>query len=116
MKEAPKRSNEPLVWLMFGGGTTVSAMVFPILILIVCFLLPFGFIGLPELANIIAFTQSWIGKLILLAVLILPVWGSLHRIHHGLHDFKVHLPAGAFIFYGLALLLSIISVFVVLHL
>lgn len=115
MKEAPKRSNEPLVWLMFGGGTTVSAIVFPVLILIIGFLLPFGLMDL-EVGKMIAFTQTWIGKLILLAVLILPVWGSLHRIHHGLHDFKVHLPASAFIFYGLAILFSVISVFSVLQL
>lgn len=40
MKETPKRSNEPVVWLLFGVGTTVSAIVFPILIFILGLLLP----------------------------------------------------------------------------
>ncbi|VEI48485.1 fumarate reductase subunit D [Actinobacillus equuli] len=33
-KQDPKRSNEPPVWLMFSAGGTISAICFPILILI----------------------------------------------------------------------------------
>ena len=114
MKEAPKRSNEPVVWLLFGAGTTVSAIVFPILIFILGLLLPFGLIE-HGADNILAFASSWIGKLILLVVLIFPVWGAMHRIHHGAHDFKLHIPAGGIIFYGLSVLYSILAVIAVLN-
>lgn len=110
----PKRSKEPLVWLMFGAGTTVSAIVFPVLILAVGFLIPFGLISEQGLTNIYNFMHSWWGELIMLIILIFPVWGALHRIHHGLHDLKVHLQGSAAIFYGLAALFSIIAIFAVL--
>lgn len=114
MKETPKRSNEPVVWLLFGAGTTVSAIVFPILIFILGLLLPFGLIE-NGVDNIIAFAGSWLGKLILLVVLVFPTWGAMHRIHHGTHDFKLHIPAGGIIFYGLSVLYSILALIAVLN-
>lgn len=113
MKESPKRSNEPVVWLLFGAGTTVSAMFFPVLVLIFGFLLPFGLVS-PE--NLVAFSQTLIGKLTILVFLIFPMWGAMHRIHHGLHDFKLHLPASGVIFYGLSTLYSVLVFFAVVNL
>lgn len=113
MKEAPKRSNEPVVWLLFGAGTTVSAMFYPVLVLLLGFLLPFGLVS-PE--NLIAFSHTLIGKLAILVLLIFPMWGAVHRIHHGLHDFKIHLPASGVIFYGLASLYSVLVFFAVINL
>lgn len=112
MKPTPKRSNEPVVWLLFGAGTTVSAMFFPVLILVLGILLPFGLVQ-PD--NIVAFAQTWFGKLVLLVFLIFPIWGAMHRIHHGLHDFKIHLPASGIIFYGLSILLSAVSFVAVMN-
>ncbi|MDO9735199.1 fumarate reductase subunit FrdD, partial [Glaesserella parasuis] len=74
----PPRSNEPLVWLLFGAGGAISAIFFPVLVLILGFLLPFGLIT-PD--NIIAFAHTWIGKLAILALLIFPMWCGMHRIH-----------------------------------
>ena len=85
----PQRSNEPPVWLMFSAGGMVSGLAFPVLILILGVLLPFGMIS-PE------------G--------IFPMWAGLHRVHHGMHDIKVHVPAGGFIFYGLAVLYTIVAI------
>lgn len=111
-KPNPKRSNEPAVWLLFGAGGAISAVAFPVLVLILGFLLPFGLIQ-PD--NIIAFAHTWIGKLIILALVIFPAWCGIHRIHLGLHDFKVHVPAGGWIFYGLAMLFSLLTVFAVFN-
>lgn len=110
----PKPSKEPIVWLLFGAGTTISAIVFPVLTLIVGFLIPFGLLSPNSLNTLYSLTHSWLGQLLLLMVLILPVWGAFHRIHHGLHDLKIHFPFSGAIFYGLAGLFSILACFAVL--
>ncbi|WP_301098276.1 fumarate reductase subunit FrdD [Otariodibacter sp.] len=116
MKEAPKRSNEPVVWLLFGAGTTVTAILFPVLILLIGFLLPFGLISPENVIGFVSFLHSWIGKLAILIVLVFAVWGAMHRIHHGMHDFKLHIPAGGIIFYGLSALYSVLVFFAVINL
>ena len=112
-KQHPPRSNEPAVWLLFGAGGAISAVFFPVLVLSLGFLLPFGLVS-PD--NIIAFAHTWIGKLAILALLIFSALCGMHRIHLGLHDFKIHVPAGGMIFYGLAGLYSVIVLFAVFSL
>lgn len=102
----PKRSNEPAVWLLFGAGGAISAVFFPVLVLILGFLLPFGLI---TAENIIAFSHTWLGKLAILVLLVFPMWCGMHRVHLGLHDFKIHIPASGWIFYGLSTLYTVLS-------
>ena len=83
---------------------------FSSLILIIGLLLPFGLV---DAHNLITFAYSWIGKLVILVLTIFPMWCGLHRIHHGMHDLKVHVPAGGFIFYGLATIYTVWVLFAV---
>ena len=103
------KSNEPPVWLLFSAGGSVSAFFFPVVILVLGVLLPFGIV---DVETIVSFAHTFIGKLAILVLTIFPMWAGMHRIHHGLHDLKVHVPAGGFIFYGLSTLYT----FVVLYL
>ena len=112
-RQDPKRSNEPPVWLMFSAGGMISAICFPVLIFILGVLLPLGLVS-PD--NIIEFSRTWLGKLVILAVTVFPMWAGMHRVHHGLHDLKIHFPAGGWVFYGLSALYSIVVLFAVIAL
>ena len=79
------RSNKPLVWSLFAAGGTLTAFVLPALVLIT---LLAGYGRLPEgleYGNIHAFASTWLGKLILFALVTLSLWHAAHRLRDALH-------------------------------
>jgi fumarate reductase subunit D len=93
-----KRSNEPILWALFGAGGVLSALAAPVLIFITGIITPVG-LWMPEqvlaYSRVLGFAQHWVGKLLLLAVISLFLFHAAHRIYHGLHDIGVHGGAGA---------------------
>ena len=92
-----KRSNAPIFWSLFGAGGVVSALLGPVLVLIVGIAVPLG-LGISHDAlaypRVLAFAQSFAGKLFLFGVIALFLWHAAHRMYHCLHDFGVHPGAG----------------------
>lgn len=80
---------EPLIWLLFSGGMMVGAMFFPAYLLVVGVAMPLGYV--PEGA--LAYTRALelaatpLGRLLLLALGALPLWGGAHHLRHLWIDF-----------------------------
>ncbi|CAH0524448.1 fumarate reductase subunit FrdD [Vibrio hippocampi] len=109
----PRRSDEPIWWGLFGAGGTWFAMITPITILVLGILVPLGIIDAESLSyeRVSSFVSSLIGGLFVIATLALPMWHAMHRVHHGMHDLKLHTGVvGKIACYFFAALISCIAV------
>ncbi|NIY84886.1 fumarate reductase subunit FrdD [Vibrio hepatarius] len=116
---APKRSDEPVWWGLFGAGGTWFAMITPVTILVLGVLAPLGIIDAEALSydRVVDFATSIIGALFIIGTLALPMWHAMHRVHHGMHDLKIHAGiAGKIGCYAFAGLISALSVVFILML
>ncbi|AGH80345.1 fumarate reductase subunit D [Psychromonas sp. CNPT3] len=85
------RSHEPIFWGLFGAGGMLCAFLTPVMILITGLLIPMGYIDRSHFSynNLHSFAGTWYGAIIILVLVALPLWHTLHRIFHGLHDLGV---------------------------
>lgn len=115
----PKRANEPIFWSLFGAGGVVAAFVLPVMIFVTGIAVPLGIMGPETLGyeRMSAFAGHWLGKLILLVVVALPLWHGVHRIYHGLHDLGVQWGRdfSKWLCYGIAGLASLSTVIYLLR-
>jgi len=109
----PKRSDEPVWWGLFGAGGTWFAMITPITVLVLGILTPLGIIDAESMNydRVVDFVTSFIGALFVIGSLALPMWHAMHRVHHGMHDLKLHTGVvGKIVCYFIAGLVSALSV------
>jgi len=104
----PKRSNEPVFWLLFAAGGMVAALLLPAMILVAGIAAPLGLLPPDSLAyeRVAPLLGTWAGKAIAFVCVSLLFWHAMHRIYHGLHDLgiRAHPRVYRSICYGFALL------------
>ena len=112
------RSNAPLVWSLFGAGGVLAALVGPALVFVTGIAVPAGILMSHDLMSyqrMFGFAQSWVGKIIILAVIVLFLWHAALRIFHMSHDFGIHPGvASKLICFGLPFLCTVAAFYWVL--
>lgn len=109
----PRRSHEPVFWLLFAAGGMVAAMLLPALILVIGLAGPVGLLaeGRLDYERVLALVGNPLGKLVAFVVVSLAFWHAMHRIFHGLHDLGIETRGNAYRFlcYGFALLATLVT-------
>ena len=100
------RSKQPIVWLPFGAGGMLAAVVGWMLVFITGISIPMGSLFSKDAfsyGNMLAFHQHWLGKAFTFTVIALFLWHAALRIYHSLNDLgvKSHAATGWIVF-GLA--------------
>ena len=102
-----KRSLTPLLWFLFGAGGMVSAMLFPVHVLLVGLAFPLGWLDAPGYESLHALVVHPITRLYLFVFIFLPLFHWAHRFRYTVYDLfqvqpSLHQPI-AVVCYGAAL-------------
>ena len=81
-----KRSNEPLVWLLFSAGGVVSAMLLPVHLLLFAIAFPLGWLNGPGYEKLLIILRHPVTRLYLLVLCSLPLFHWAHRFRFTLYD------------------------------
>ena len=110
---------EPLIWLMFGQGILIGTMLLTGWVLVVGLLIPLGMVDASALsydrAHALATASLLgipVGKLILAALLVLPLWKGAHHVRSLHVDFGGAERDGivGVLLYGIALAGSVVGI------
>lgn len=80
---------EPIIWLLFGAGLSIGTILLTGFVLVVGLAIPMGLIPADALdyERAHALASNLIGRLILLAVIALPLWKGAHHMRSLALDF-----------------------------
>jgi fumarate reductase subunit D len=81
-----KRSNEPLLWLLFSAGGTISALLMPIHLFLFGLAFPLAWIAAPDHGSLLALLNHPLTRLYLLVFCALPLFHWAHRFRFTLYD------------------------------
>ena len=107
-----KRSNEPVLWVLFSGGGVVAALTLPVLLFLFGLAFPLGWVSAPSYQSLHHLVQHPITRLVLFVICFFSLFHWAHRFRYTLYDgLQIkHLNHLIFPFcYGGALIGSIIA-------
>jgi fumarate reductase subunit D len=109
-------AKKAVVWGLFAAGGTLTAFIFPALIMLFL-LVATG--NVPEglqFEQIHTFAASWLGKTCLFIALFLSVWHAAHRLRVVAHDFGIRKDAlVANTVYAIATIGTVLTAFYLLN-
>ena len=73
---------EPIIWLLFGQGIMIGTLLLTGWVLVIGVLAPLGVVDLIEFQDAHAVAASLLGRLVLAALIILPLWKGAHHLRH----------------------------------
>jgi len=81
---------EPVIWLLFGQGLLIGTMLLTGWILVVGLAIPLGLVPADALTyeRAHALGSNLIGRLVLMALIVLPLWKGAHHMRHLSIDFR----------------------------
>lgn len=104
-KITPKVSNKPIIWSLFAAGGTVTALLTPVLVLLIGLAVPLGLLPAEmfSYARMQILIESPFVRLIIFGILFLSLWHAAHRMRITVHDFGLRADGiAAVIFYAIA--------------
>jgi fumarate reductase subunit D len=105
------KSNEPLVWAPFFAGAGLSALLMPILIIIMLV----ASYGGPQSLDLRGLVNNWLVRVVLFVLISLSLFHALHRIRFILVDLGLKAAHGliAAVCYGFAAVGTLVALLVV---
>jgi len=111
---------EPIIWLLFGAGLSIGTMLLTGFVLVVGLCIPLGLVSADALAypRAHALASNFIGRLVLLGLIALPLWKGAHHIRSLSMDFGGEARDGAVggLLYLVAAAGSVAGIFAVIRL
>ena len=111
---------EPVIWLLFGQGIMIGTMLLTAYLAVVGLAIPLGIVDADALSyeRALRLGGSLIGRVVLFALIALPMWKGAHHVRHLSLDMGglARDPVVAPILYGLALLGNALALIAVVRL
>ena len=111
-----RRSLEPVLWLLFSAGGVVSALVMPVLVLLLGIAIPLDWLASPGYEHVSAVVLHPITRLALFGICVLSLFHAAHRFRFTLYDglqIKHLNEVIALVSYGVAVLGSVAAVYLI---
>ncbi len=111
---------EPIVWVLFGAGFMVGSLLLPAWVFTFGIALPLGWVpeGALTYERAYALGSHPIGRLLLLALIVLPLWNAANHLRHFSIDLGGYERDGAVapLLYAGAAVLSVVAIVAVVQL
>lgn len=109
---------EPVIWVLFGAGIMVGTLLLPGYLLTVGLGAPLGLLpeGALSYERAHAIASNPLGRLVLLAIIAMPLWKGAHHLRALFGDWLGHGPDGLIgtLLYAVAAIGSLLGIYAVL--